>query len=379
MLSKIKRFLKSKYVFRSPSKSNILVFDKFNSHLLMTHLNLYNPSFLNIRGEEYNLPILFKSFFQKGNLKENYYNNYISKVSPKLIITLQDNNKDFYKLKSNTSCKTIFLQNGVRGYYTDIFDLLDRSNCENFEVDYMLTFGEIVGYEFKKYLKGDVFPIGNFKNNQISEMNLPKIKNSLTYISQWSPNINFVTKNKTYNNNDFFSNIEKPILSFMRDFSKKNNKRLFVIPRNLDNLENLELERLYFESILGEKVNFLTFENELSSYRALKASEVTVTVDSTLGYEAAARGTKTAFFSVRSNIYKIPGWSYAWPDDPGEYGDFWTNIPCLQRYEAILERLFKINDDEWKLLLDKNNFKKVMSFDPGNKILKNILKNELGN
>ena len=52
---------------------------------------------------------------------------FIEKVNPNIIITFIDNNPEFYKLKKFfQDKKTIFIQNGIRGYDNDVFGLFEK-------------------------------------------------------------------------------------------------------------------------------------------------------------------------------------------------------------------------------------------------------------
>lgn len=379
VFSILKLVISSRFKFKAPAKSSILIFDVTNSSLLNPYLNEYNPSYLATRNEEFNFPILVLSLFQSGSKKLNYYKRYIKAVNPKLVITFQDNNTFFYQLSDSNKYKTLFIQNGLRGYYADIFSTLDVVDTQKFKVDLMLTFGKEVGKRYLKHITGKNISIGAFKNNITPAQTVRKTPSSLTYVSQWHSD-GFYMGEKFYEHHEFYTDIEKPILSFLEYYCSKHNKKLRIIPRHLPETSSHDEERKYFESILKGKVEFLSYEGDnFSSYKALHASEVVLTIDSTLGYEAAVRGVKTAFFSVRSHLYKIPGLSFGWPGDFGESGEFWTNIPDTKIYEKVLDNLFELKDDAWQPMLDRINFDEILKYDPNNTILQRVLDEELGN
>ena len=142
--------------------------------------------------------------------------------------------------------------------------------------------------------------------------------------------------------------------------------------------EKYQKEMDYYIELIGkDNFEYLEFDDKYSSYKALSVSEVALTLDSTLGYESALRKTKTAFFSVRSDLLKIPGLTYGWPAKTGDFGDFWTNKADEKLYNDLLDRLFAMSSSEWDNLLKENDYDQILCHDPGNKKLAEILKKEL--
>lgn len=140
----------------------------------------------------------------------------------------------------------------------------------------------------------------------------------------------------------------------------------------------MKRERAYFEELLGEPCEFSEWHWHGSSYETADASEVFVSIDSTLGYESAARGNKTAIFSIRSKLLGLVGFTYGWPGRYPDEGPFWTNRPDASAFERILDHLFDIDDEQWQEALAGSAFSNVMVYDPGNTILRSVLEEELG-
>ena len=77
---------------------------------------------LHIRGEEVNLPMFLMAVFAVRKQRTAYAAHFIRAARPKLVVTLMDNNMDFYAVSAACpSVKTMFVQNGYRGYYIDAF------------------------------------------------------------------------------------------------------------------------------------------------------------------------------------------------------------------------------------------------------------------
>jgi surface carbohydrate biosynthesis protein len=104
-----------------------------------------------------------------------------------------------------------------------------------------------------------------------------------------------------------------------------------------------------------------------------------VPIDSTLGYESIARGSKTATFSIRGSSSITPRMlPYGWPDDFPDVGSFWTNNPDPDKFIRILDYLFEVNDTQWREDVRVSNFSSLMVYYPGNTILKSTLEKVLG-
>ena len=132
-----------------PKPSNILIYggrSEWFDECLEEILYPYSVGKLCSLADEVNVPILLLSFLQRCNVKDAYNDLYIRKVNPKVVITYLDNSEEFYSFSvRNSSIKTLFIQNGVRSYYGDIFSVLDNKELnQRYKVDYMLVFGQCV-------------------------------------------------------------------------------------------------------------------------------------------------------------------------------------------------------------------------------------------
>jgi surface carbohydrate biosynthesis protein len=105
---------------------------------------------------------------------------------------------------------------------------------------------------------------------------------------------------------------------------------------------------------------------------------VVVSIDSTLGYESASRGKKTAIFSIRTHLMSVAALNYGWPGTYPDEGPFWTNCPNPVVFERILDHLFVANDEQWHAELAEHGFASVMTYDPGSTVLQSVLRKELG-
>ena len=111
----IKKIVFCKIILFPPKKTDILIFDKTGSEVILDTIPKNKTySILDLRYESINLFILLKTLKHITSLKKNYIFEYIRFVSPKLIITSIDTNPLFFKLKKRfSSTKFISIQNGL--------------------------------------------------------------------------------------------------------------------------------------------------------------------------------------------------------------------------------------------------------------------------
>jgi surface carbohydrate biosynthesis protein len=365
-------FIKSRKVWTLPKKSDVLIYDFAGYKIISFYINTLKSEILYTRNESINLHILFRSFFRRGEWIREYIYCYIEYVNPKIILTHIDNNRKFYLISSRyKSIKTIFLQNGVRGFYLDVFEILEieKNKSLDYQVDYMFTFGNIISLEYKKYITGEFCNIGSVKNNYVKKSIFEKKRGSLLFISQYRDDKNLLINGKSMSRERYFESSDNFVLLFLIKYASDNNKDLKVITYNKkDSVSNLKSEMDYYNNLTKSPMSFLIRDEDESSYHACDEADVIVSIDSTLAYESAARGNKTAFFSIRGYFTKLVGMTFGWPSVKPISGKFWSSIPDEILFREILDYLFQIDEIEWDNVLKSNNFNDLMFYDPGNNI-----------
>lgn len=379
---RILKFKDTNFIWLLPKKADVLIYDSYNSHIFADFLKGHSTSLLHVRGEELNIAVLFLAFIncfwtRERNLAKSYKDCFIKIVRPRVILTFIDNSYSFFEFsKKHKNIRTIFVQNGWRSYYGDIFETLDNlSDKKKLKVDFMLVFGESIGNEYLKFIKGNVIPIGSLKNNAIhvSNQKNPKI---VSFISQWHAS-DVMINGKTISQKKFFKETDLHILNFLRDFCKQHGLILKIIPRNfvLGDSRNQEID--YYRELLNEEPLFSQNIGATPSYDAVDESEIVICIDSTLGYEAAARGTKTAFFSIRGTVLDMKGFSFGWPQEFADEGPFWTNRIDTECFSRVLKNLVKCPTSDWHSMLNQVNFASLMKLDVDNQKLRELLDREI--
>jgi surface carbohydrate biosynthesis protein len=328
------------------------------------------PPVLSVRGEELNLLVLMRALFRKGSIKDTYEDCFIEAVNPLLVLTFIDNSPRFYLLSDrHTGVRTMFIQNGWRGGVWDIFHTIFNTGPSQLDrrcVDVMCTYGAAIGREYTRHLRGHPVATGSFLCNEYPIAPDRKKTRRIAYISIY-------TGNET---------VDQPVALGLREllrYSKTRGVPLVVVGRRDSSREprGCAMEEQYYRNLLGDDFEFLKRNAQHSSYKYLDESEVSVSIDSSIGYESVARGNKNAFFSILGNYTPTHEFNFGWPAQYPNEGPFWTNKPDPAAFERILDHLFTIDDAQWRAELATCRYDDIMIYDPGNTILKKILHQEL--
>ena len=97
-----------------------------------------------------------------------------------------------------------------------------------------------------------------------------------------------------------------------------------------------------------------------------------LTVESTLGYEAMARGKKVAYFSLRKNIHPDNTANFGWPAIKKSQWSFWVNASDITTFKNLLNYLENINEEDYLKVL-KQHSSDLIEYDEGNNKFKNLI------
>ena len=372
IISSIKRklifFFQVKKVWQYPKHARVLIYDRSGSELFLTYLKKEQIEILDLSGE-INMLILLKCLLLRK--KKTYQEYYIDMVNPKVAITFIDNNPIFYLLKiGRPFLITIFVQNGIRSVIGDIFSHLidnkDKSQTK-YHVDYMLCFGRAVGNKYAEYIAGNIINVGSFKNNMIKKSVLLEKESSILFLSQF--------RKKSLASEAFLDNQGEKVLweqfylpeffflPLLKEYCIQNGFKLHVCGC----LSNAQIEeRFFYEELLGtEGWKFIPSGENKISYNLVDEAFCIFMIDSTLGYEALARGKKLAAFPARGKVISSKALNFGWPAELKEEGPFWTNILSTEEFKRIMDYIVNVNDEEWEEVRIKY-IKDLIEYDPGN-------------
>ena len=338
--------------------------------------------------ERINIFVVLKMLFSFQNSHAEYRAKFINTVRPKAVITFIDNDVTFYSLKSLVSGpQFISVQNGLRHNYSfnsqgGLLDQLDEvSKQVSLTCDYICVFGLASAKLFSTYINTKTLITGSIQNN-FREVSTPNAMTSeVIFVSQLqaftlegsSVKVYFGLQGITIS--EFFE-VERQIVRALDKYCEEKELRLVICGKR-DQTHTYERE--FFENILQpKKPNFLIRESGSSTYDAIDATGLVVTIDSTIGYESLSIGKRVAFMSGRTQsadsvgLAQIRDTNFGYPLDLPAHGNFWTNQATATELTRILDHLRAVTDEEWATEIAPYN-ETLMAYQPGNPVFKKLL------
>jgi len=309
-----------------------------------------------------------------------------------LVVTGVDTNAYFYFFKRYISSSGfVAIQNGVR---TDIATrpandlrsqmkrLSERHGQPN--LDRMLSLGTSQSLYYPTTISHDITPVGSLRNNSItfstSIRNEPKV---VSFISQVSETV--VRTYLRHPKKEIFymhgqaitaEQFLKADLLVCKNLASVCHLRGWtfqVIGRTYPN-DPLEA-KLFFDACQGFDLQFCEKFSEQSPYQTALASDVTVSISSTLGYELLSRGHRVVF--LNSRMQDAPSeisrqYLFGYPQMLGEKGFFWSSDSDCISVGNLIDDVLNTPDDEW-LSRSSHLAQDLVKFDPDNKLAKTAL------
>jgi surface carbohydrate biosynthesis protein len=216
----------------------------------------------------------------------------------------------------------------------------------------MLCFGDAICKHYSKYIQGKSISIGSFKNNMINSYPQNIKSKTILYISQFrekNKNTNvFISSSSLQISTEEFFSTEFYLLPKLYTFCKINGFRLQICGCS-NSQSNHEIS--YYNNVFHDSDwDYFSKENIFDSYKLIDIADYVVTIDSTLGYEAFARGKKVAFFTCRGNYLKIQGADFGWPLNITKKGEFWTNEINDFEINRVLNFVTNVQSNIWESL-----------------------------
>ena len=350
-------FFKCKFDFKKVKKEKLLIFGRVSLQLVSKFKKF---EILNVEYEVFNFWVLLENFMNLKFTFKDYILTFISKVNPKVVITIYDNYILFYELKNYfPKVKFIAVQNGYRHKLQ--LDAFKKHKNKRLGADYLFTFGKNSEIFYKKFLSCNNFiNLGSFRNNNVKLKKNSETKDIL-FISQFR--LHTAQKSDDYN-------VESEIIKIINIFCEKKKIKLFVATASIENY--LE-EKDFLLSKLPKKHNVWVIKKKRRSgnYSLINKFETIVFVDSTLGYEAIAGKKKIVAISCRKEKEKIIS-PFGFPTIKSNKAFFFTNFDTKKEIFRVLNNVYSLPKKKWL----KNYQAKLnvfMSFNKNNIILKNTI------
>mgnify|MGYP006075128985 CR=1 FL=1 len=348
----IKKIYKIKIRFDFPNSKKILIFDDIFSSLLQEIIKK-DFNILKVREEkEIYFWILFKQIIFFDFKFFTYCKNYIKYTSPKVVITLVDTNINFYKLKNGfKNVIFISIQNGHRLDNYSMFHDKRYIKSKRLKCDHIFVFNKYYIKEYSRIIESKYCTLGSIKNN-IIKINKTKNHNQFLFISQFL---------KNHKKNNF----QKKLLTFINLYLSRSGKKLHILLRNKDIL-NQKAEIEFYKFFFKSNCVFHKTSKWKKSYEIMDKFENIIFMYSSLGYEAIARKKKVAIFSpIRDNDFEL---NFGWPGPSRKRYDFFSakNL-TYNEIKRVLSNVSNCTQVHWnkkhyntlkdQLYINKNNTK----------------------
>ena len=378
-----------KFSFALPKGQQVALIDASGLNILNKYIPEKDISIIDI--EHMNAFALLRMLVAGKKSLFDYTVAYIKIFKPQFVFTFLDNNVDFYKLAAIfPKIKFIAIQNGQRANYANqmgfgFFDLLKNESAKNtLSAHAICVLGTTAADQYTQYIQVKPVVTGSLKNNLIGNLIKPTEHFDIVYVSQHAPfeipnsEVKFFFGNKSITASEFYT-IEKNIVRFLAERSKRTNQSFAVLGKRTD---SSSYEREFFVSAANpHTVHFIPRASETSTYEFCNSASLIVTADSTIGYEFLARGNKVVFLSGRINAVnnelsrEIHDTDFGFPLGLGSSGPFWTNMANDSEFEQVIGLVQSMSDAQWANAISPYN-DALMAYQPGNTAFIQMLQSE---
>ena len=364
----LQRIRNTRFTFARPRCADVVIYDEEGADELVTFLDPSRVIVLDLSGRTFNIWVLIGTVVRGGRSMHDYAIRFLSHVKPRLVLTLIDTTPFFYRIK-NTHPQIVVasIQNGWRGKECEI-DFTREATIGPLSADHVFCFGETSARLYRSLIDVNPVVIGSFRSNHVPVK--PRIADDLVaLISTIRPKVDLDRPVLDYLGKptvDYRTIYRRrhELAGYVANFCVTNNLRLRVVGKDMDPTREAEFyDRAFAHSPV--KWEFIPRSTRLGSYPLIDDARIVVSSSSSLGYEALARGHRSAFFMLDPEVTGNFGDRFAWPEAFDDRGPFWTNFLDESVTMEILEFLHRLEDDAWRELR-KQYVPQLISADPGN-------------
>lgn len=361
-----------KFNFLKPVQKKILIFDNSHSKILKSFFkgSENEVDILYTRYEKINLYVLLMVLIKLKPFKNiSYLQQYVDYVKPKIIITMIDNDRNFYRLKF-PNAKKIFIQNGRRTKLELYNDTLH--SIKSYNVDMMFVHNDLVGKEYKKIIKGKTCSVGSVYSNTKKILKKNKKKKELIYVSTFRTSY-LDEKSKIYNNIKWKDYIrgEIKLLKALNKFLTKNDYKLTILGKY--NYPQFIDEKSFFLKYFDKKkIKILKNFPTRNHFKYIDLATLIIGNDSTLCYEAFGRGNKVLFFGIRGKSNYLKSRNFAYPLKTPDKSIFWDNTLKFDNINKSIKDLINMPSNKWQKYFQRYK-NSVMHYDYDNYKIKKYI------
>lgn len=379
VLQKLKFLKGTQLVWRRPPTADIAILDEVGAQELVEYFSEYSSHIIDLSGMTINVRALFRAILRGRTNLLGYAIAYLELVQPKIAITLIDTTPFFYRLKNYIpNLTTIAIQNGWRSYESKRDFAREGSPlC----VDHLLCFGEVSRSLYTQAISGTFHIIGSFRSNKVP-VSLDPHATKIALISTLRSKVDLNEKVTGYDGfptvtySEIFER-RLELAKYVAEFCRESSLSLLILGKEPDDVR----ERDFYTSLLKNfeiDWEFRPRTDLLSNYLHLNEARIAISTSSSLGYEALGRGIRTAFFMLDPEVTGNFGDRFGWPEPLEDSGEIWTNSLDKQKTLEILNFLHVLDDSKWEQLRGKY-VPRMISSDPGNTVLKELIRRSVDN
>lgn len=375
--------------FRLPRRVRLVYFGRIGLGILRNYITERSVAIYENPRERLNVWVALRMLFSGERTEFAYYRSFLRWTEPHAVITMEDNNVTFYATKAiRPSCKTIAIQNGVRNSHSHAADSdfkhdLQRLGSSGYDADVIATLGGLGTSFYRGALPHSgvkLVETGHLMNNALSLNGGPDQGRRLIFISkfpnrgtqavdpEWDSKVIVYLGDVGLTAQQYY-NIESIAARACAMIAKEHSLPFIVLGKRPAWQVG---EYHYFARHLdGLQWEYLPSTFQASSYESIRANDVIVNVDSTLGYELFARGLRVAFVAARMQAAghpEIVEHQFGHPLVTQPSGPYWTAEATDTEIRRVIATAISVGNEEWASLT-KSARAMLFHFDEGNTLL----------
>jgi surface carbohydrate biosynthesis protein len=371
----LRRIRTTRLRFSLPRRADVVIYDVVGADELLPFLDESRTVVLDLSGRTFNVWVLIDTLLRGGRSMHHYAIRSLAWAKPKLVVSLIDTTPFLYRIKNHCPAVTVAaIQNGWRSIEFDV-DIESEAAVAPLRADRVFCFGETAADLYRKRIDVEPVVIGSFRSNHIPIVNRSR-DDLVVLVSTIRPKVDLdslaldhLGRPTVAYRTIYERRVE--LARYVARFCEVNNLRLRIVGKDSDPSREAEF---YGSAFTNSRVHweFVPRTERLGNYAHIDEARIVVSSSSTLGYEALARGCRSAFFMLDPEVTNNPGERFAWPEPFEDRGPFWTNFLDESATMEILDFLHRLDDSAWHQLRD-HYVPRLISSDPDNARLRAFL------
>lgn len=362
-------------VLLPPRRAQVAIVDAEGADDLLAYVREESTAIVDLRRRHLNAWVLARTVLRGRRSMLDYAAAYLRTVKPTVVLTMIDTTPLFYRLKARWPSATyVSVQNGWRAH--EFVRDLRAEGGELLVADRVLCFGEAAASLYREHIGAEPVVIGSLRNNAAPQVAAGTGRGTVALISTLRDKVDLDSWMVGYDGEPLVRYREVfdrrlQLASWVAEFCRSARLHLRVVGKDLDSAR----ERGFYRDLLGPEGDGWSFaarRGPQSSYEEISRARIVVSTSSTLGYEALARGIRTAFFMLDAELPGRFGDRFGWPLPLGDDGPLWTNRLDRDAVPEVLGRLHRMDDAQWSHAL-REWVPRLIDHDPGNTRLRALL------